>query len=487
MAKQRGEQRGELIPAPVYNKKDVIAAVTKSLHQHWKIIENPFRNPCSQPVSLERKHMPLLSTESYVVADKSDGVRYTLFLTRASGPETAFLIDRKLDLYQIPVAANRKFFEGSIFDGELVWSLNGDGTWSQCFLVFDVVVLNGDDSIRNASLIKRIEKIRNLFGIEADAIRSPGQAHSLAKQGKIICGGNNHGLSFRPKQCFSLDMIDTLIRSIDTLPYQTDGLIFTPINTCCATGTDHALFKLKTFHTVDIECVIHEHHTGGCIEYLIGKGGGPDTARERLRLLDVTAYIDKYAVVRGDTFLYMPQQQSNGYQNADSKMTMLPWQQAQCNQESSDTALPKSSKDSETMSLSLSIASNFESTLRERINMDRSACSASSSLSYIVEAGLTLLPLDDTLSNVSELKIQLDFYTIRDDKCHPNSANTLRRTLINVCENITIEEIVRLLSRRQVLPSLDANAGTPNSNMQRAISRLHKTTVAGREEEPLVP
>ena len=132
-------QRGDLVPAPLYTRADVAEKVRAKLHELWRVEEKPLRNPCAQPVSLERKHLPLLNDGHYVVAEKSDGVRYTLFLTRAEGAEVAFLIDRKLSMYQVPVAARKGFFDGSIFDGELVWVTNPDGTTSQNYLVFDMV------------------------------------------------------------------------------------------------------------------------------------------------------------------------------------------------------------------------------------------------------------------------------------------------------------------------------------------------------------
>jgi hypothetical protein len=274
-----------LVPSLPYTKEEVKRTIRRNLHTLWRVQENHQRNPCSQPVSLERRHLPLLRNDDYVCADKTDGVRFVLFLTRVAGTELSFMMDRKMTTYQIPVAASRKYFDGSIFDGELVWTTNGDGVRSQAFLVFDVVCLKGDDDVRNFSLLKRLEIIRILFDIEAAEINSPRQAHALARQGKIICGGNSHGLSFKPKQCFPLDMMDTLVRKMDAMPYKTDGLIFTPINVGGCTGTQDGLYKLKTIHSVDIEC-----YPAQLAAYL-GMGGNFETARRRIPLDDVRAVL----------------------------------------------------------------------------------------------------------------------------------------------------------------------------------------------------
>ena len=262
-------------PGVVY-AGEFAAQCAQSYFALWGLPHLPKRNPCAQPVSLERKHIPLLLAGDYVVADKSDGVRYTLYLCREGGRNFSFLIDRKLSFYQIPVAASKRAFAGSIFDGELVWSLTPQGTRSQLFLVFDVVAYRGSAAIQQESLHKRLETIRSAFDLSGRPVVSPECAAALAKEGKIICGGNSHGLSFRPKPCFPMDQLDTLLRQIPSLPYATDGLVFTPVDQPLCAGTAERTFKLKASHTVDLEV------RGG--DLLLGQGGSPETAVQRVSL-----------------------------------------------------------------------------------------------------------------------------------------------------------------------------------------------------------
>jgi hypothetical protein len=227
-------------------------------------------------VSLERRHLRLLRERSYVVADKSDGVRFTLFLCRCRDRRFSFLIDRKLTFYQISVAACRKLFEGSIFDGELVWTTNAMGERSQLFLVFDAVALRGDSSLKKENLFRRLEVIRGAFDLDGRVVNSPECAAALAKAGKIVCGGNPHGLSFRPKACFPMNQLDTLLRQLPSLPYATDGLVFTPVEAPVVVGTAEQTFKLKRAHTIDLQL--------RCGELWVGQGGGPETALQRVPL-----------------------------------------------------------------------------------------------------------------------------------------------------------------------------------------------------------
>ena len=253
--------------------------VLRRYHELLGVDPWPQRNPCAQPVSLGRRDLPRLLAGSYIAADKSDGVRYTLFLVEVDGQAYSLLIDRKLAMFHVPVAAARPVYAGSIFDGELVWTqCQGPvGGRAHCFLVFDVAAFRGDASVASKNLVARLEVLRSAFDLGDSTACSPGDAARLARAGKIVCGGSKHGLSFRVKQCFRLSDLDVLLRQIPTLPYPVDGLVFTPIERPVGRGTDEALFKLRFHHSLDLEL-------GPGDELLVGVGGGPSTASQRLPL-----------------------------------------------------------------------------------------------------------------------------------------------------------------------------------------------------------
>ena len=245
-------------------------------HRLWNAAHFAARNPAPQPVSLEREHLPLLRERPYLVADKSDGVRYVLLLARAQDRELSVLVDRKLSLYQVPVAASRAYFAGSLFDGELV-SCGG----THVFLVFDAMACKGSMAIGREPLLKRLELLRAVFDLEGTTPAAPEAAAALAKRGKIVCGGSAHGLSFRPKPCFQLKQLDTLLRQLPQLPYAVDGLVFSPADEPVRTGTHETMFKLKWKHTIDVEVAKDED---GNADLLVGLGGAPATAVQRASL-----------------------------------------------------------------------------------------------------------------------------------------------------------------------------------------------------------
>jgi hypothetical protein len=265
---------------------DTAAAALRRYHELWEATHYAGRNPAPQPVSLERAHFPLLREREYLVADKSDGVRYVLFLARVQGRDLALMVDRKLSLYQVPVAASKAYFDGSIFDGELVTSA---ATGAHLFLVFDAVAVKGSNAVSREPLTRRLEAIRAVFDLEGAHVASPDDAAALAKRGKVVCGGSARGLSFRPKPCFQLRQLDTLLRQLPTLPYSTDGLVFSPVDEPVKTGTHETMLKLKWRHTVDVEVAPEGD------DLLVGVGGAPNTAvlRSSLSSLGVCFELDE--------------------------------------------------------------------------------------------------------------------------------------------------------------------------------------------------
>jgi len=293
------------------------------------------------------------------------------------GKEQSVLIDRKLEIFQCPVAASKKCFNGSLFDGELLWVEGQDGTRCQTLLIFDVVCWRGDSSIGQSPLHVRLELLRKIFGLEEE-VNTPEGAQAAAKTGKIICGGNAFGLSFRPKQCMPLDMLDTLLRHIKHLPYKSDGLVLTPVEEIVQSGTHETMFKLKWHHTVDLEANVA---TG---EVLFGLGG-IETANDRVPI--------------------------------------------------------------ETIGLRL--CDSFWSDLRA-----------------------SLRPSDPLVGTIVECELHADgsltFVSVRRDKKHPNSQRTIERTLVNVQEAITPEDLLNevVVTLRPQITSYEDESSAATSSAQ---------------------
>jgi hypothetical protein len=102
------------------------------------------------PIALSRRHIPVIQATSFLVSEKTDGVRYML-LVRSDG---VYLIDRSFRFYFVPgmemlcsFLAHRDEESANaaeqitLLDGELVRHLQ---TKKPVFMIFDVVTIKGE-------------------------------------------------------------------------------------------------------------------------------------------------------------------------------------------------------------------------------------------------------------------------------------------------------------------------------------------------------
>ncbi|KAL1882772.1 hypothetical protein VTK73DRAFT_897 [Phialemonium thermophilum] len=207
--------------------------------------------PGAQPVSFERRHLEELRQQDYYVCEKSDGIRYLLYLTTdEDGRELHYLIDRKNDYWWIqhrnlhfPLKDNDAgFHTDTLIDGELVMDELGDGRKEPRFLVFDCLVLDRKDLL-SRSLDKRLGYFRDhimgpykdLFARYPEELRY--QAFKVEMKEMQVAYG-----------------IEMMFREVlPKLKHGNDGLIFTCRNSEYRHGTDQNILKWKpvTENTID--------------------------------------------------------------------------------------------------------------------------------------------------------------------------------------------------------------------------------------------
>jgi len=163
--------------------------------------------PGTHPVSIERKHLPLLKT-GYVVCEKTDGTRYLLV---CQGVGRCHLVNRKLEFHQVKLAIPKD----TVLDGELI----GD-----TFLIFDAVMVGGT-SVRHLGYLGRLHAAEGV-------IRGPSM-----------------GLKLRIKNMYSVSESKKLFESNP----ECDGLIFTPLH-------DGTTFKWKPLERITIDFKVHGGH-----------------------------------------------------------------------------------------------------------------------------------------------------------------------------------------------------------------------------------
>ena len=183
-------------------------------------VTDPTRFPGPQPVSIERRHFPLLKLQPYLVCEKTDGVRHLL----VSIDEGVFLVNRAFVCEKVSV----RVAKDTLLDGELVRTKGG----KTLFMVYDAVRVKGEDLARKP-LTERLDAARKVI--------------------KAIIKTANAPLEIRVKVMWTLGSPTPDLNSFE---YETDGLVFTPVNEPIRTGTHETMFKWKPRERITIDFCI---------------------------------------------------------------------------------------------------------------------------------------------------------------------------------------------------------------------------------------
>ncbi len=186
------------------------------------------------------------------MCEKSDGIRYLLYLTQdEQGLESQFLIDRKNDYWYLPPASlhfpldtdEQAYHVETLVDGELVMDDLGGKELQPNFLVFDCLVLDGNP-LMERPLDKRLGYFR-------EKVFKPYQA--LFKKYPQEQAYQAFRMEMKDMQVsYGIEMMFRDV--IPKLKHANDGLIFTCRNTEYRPGTDPHILKWKpaTENTIDL-------------------------------------------------------------------------------------------------------------------------------------------------------------------------------------------------------------------------------------------
>lgn len=189
--------------------------IKRFIAEKWES-SNLERFPGPQPVSIERKHIPLLSRNRYLVCEKTDGVRHFLVcFTDSTGKKICALVNRSFDYELYPLTLPRD----TLLDGELLGNE---------YIIHDAVCVKGDD-VRQKSLTERL--------VYARAVTK--SILPLEKL-KVKC-----------KNMFEYKDMAKL-----TLGDHTDGVIFTPVDEPVRMGTHRTLFKWKPHERITVDFML---------------------------------------------------------------------------------------------------------------------------------------------------------------------------------------------------------------------------------------
>ena len=205
-------------------------------------------------ISVEAHHIVKFIPIKYVVTDKADGVRHFLI----SISEGVYLISTNLIVTKLDMVIDQIQYHGMILDGELVKNENGT-----MFLIFDVVYAKGIDYRNSTSftIVNRINVINDIVAkvfntlipfpdfmsehtdLDLNKISKFYLAQLktywekfkklLSKNSKLFITRKLYFVPYGFEQCEIFTYSDLIWKSnvYEGLPpYQTDGIIYTPIN-----------------------------------------------------------------------------------------------------------------------------------------------------------------------------------------------------------------------------------------------------------------
>ena len=190
---------------------------------------DPERFPGPQPISIERRHFRLLTQQPYLVCEKTDGVRHLLVST----PDGAMvaLVNRAFKIDQVKI----RLAKDTVLDGELTQLKDGR---KQVFVVYDAIRIKGDD-MRSLPLTTRLASARALVKTIIKTAQAP--------------------FEIRVKAMVDLKDFRTF-PNLNSFDYETDGLVFTPVNEPIRMGTHETMFKWKPRERITIDFQLKNGH-----------------------------------------------------------------------------------------------------------------------------------------------------------------------------------------------------------------------------------
>ena len=183
------------------------------IHSRWGS-KDYFPGP--QPISIERKHFPILKGGDYMVCEKTDGERHMMIALIYEGKKKCLFVNRAFNMFEVSINLKKNAYEGTILDGEL---------YGDTLMVYDAVLVAGQ-SVWNKTLTDRLEASRGLM---------KSIIYMKSDQFRLKCKTFHHMRDFN---VFMDEYLPTVQEKID-------GLVFTPINEPIRIGTHETMFKWK--------------------------------------------------------------------------------------------------------------------------------------------------------------------------------------------------------------------------------------------------
>lgn len=214
--------------------------------------------PGANPSSLMSEDLDLLRArrEDYVVAEKTDGVRFWLCAAIVDHSPMIWLCNRAFHIVQLGVSLRQEAFRGTLLDVEVVH--RKDGQWD--LMAFDTISTCGV-----------------YCGHQTYTERMAHAARVLEH-----CDGKDCFHAMRAKPTVPATEIQRVFATLETLDHPTDGILMTPISEPVRRGLHPTMFKVKPAHmnTADLYLALDPEDGNGVddltrVAVVLGVTDGP--------------------------------------------------------------------------------------------------------------------------------------------------------------------------------------------------------------------
>ena len=226
-----------------------------SLLAMWKVprrlASRPGFFPACNPKSIARCDLAARHSDGpYVVAHKSDGVRYVLMLTlRPNSREPiALMVDRARNMFEVEVVAHEDFFvRGTLLEGELVWKQPDERAF--LYLVFDAVRIKGE-YVGSQAFRDRLAALDQCVRLseELSALPHAETEERAVEEGSIVLCHYQPSVAMRTKRFVGIEFASRLWTERAEAEHRVDGLIVQ----CAAAAYGSDVFKWKEHSTIDL-------------------------------------------------------------------------------------------------------------------------------------------------------------------------------------------------------------------------------------------
>lgn len=241
--------------------------VERTLCDIFNLQTKSLRFPGGQPCSIRRHEIPNLK-EDYYVSLKSDGVRFMLLLTKIRGKEIAVMVDRLMNVYEIEIWGNPPFFNGSLFDGELVWDY-GNTPPTLTYLIFDVICAKGKSFVDATYENRILEANRCVISNIPHFLNEEDLDAYIEDEDKIYSCNNLHNLKLCIKKVLPVEQLATVWEARHAVNHMNDGVVFTKNGKVTA---KYDVYKWKPENTIDILFSLLVPPTSGSVDMFIRNG-----------------------------------------------------------------------------------------------------------------------------------------------------------------------------------------------------------------------